>query len=242
MASAESEHTYTMPPTPDSPAHWQERVREPSLTALLICLLVLTFVMTPLVERGVIGQLAAGVLWALLGVLAVFVVSGHPAAVAVILAATGASLVIAVLDRPSTLSAIMARSSAAVALGVLGAVIVGATFGPGRVTWHRVQGALALYLIVALVFAHLYGLLTVLVPPALSNVPSGLNSHAVFYRGRLLYFSFATLTTTGYGDIVPLDSVARSLAALEAVIGQLFPATLLARLVSLELEGRRPVG
>lgn len=51
-----------------------------------------------------------------------------------------------------------------------------------------------------------------------------------------------TLTTTGYGDIVPLHSVARSLAALESVIGQLFPATLLPRLVSLELEGRRPPG
>ena len=49
-----------------------------------------------------------------------------------------------------------------------------------------------------------------------------------------------TLTTVGYGDIVPLHSVARSLTTLEAVIGQLFPATLLARLVTLELQGRPP--
>jgi len=49
-----------------------------------------------------------------------------------------------------------------------------------------------------------------------------------------------TLTTTGYGDVVPLHPFARSLATLEAVIGQLFPATLLARLVTLELQGRRP--
>jgi len=95
------------------------------------------------------------------------------------------------------------------------------------------------YLILGLVFAHLYGLLNVLVPEAFANVPSGLNAHAVFYRGHLLYFSFETLTTTGYGDIVPLHPVARSLANLESVIGQLFPATLLARLVSLELQGRR---
>jgi hypothetical protein len=231
-----------MPPTPDSPAHWQERVREPSLTALLACLLLLIFVVTPLVEQGVIGQLAAGVLWTLLGVVAVLVVSGHPAAVATILAATGAGLATAILDRPSALSAIAARGSAAVALAVLGGVIASAAFGPGRVTWHRVQGAVALYLIVALLFAHLYGLLTVLVQHAFSNVPTGLNVHAVFYRGRLLYFSFVTLSGVGYGDIVPLHPVARSLATLEAVIGQLFPATLLARLVSLELEGRRPLG
>lgn len=48
-----------------------------------------------------------------------------------------------------------------------------------------------------------------------------------------------TLTTSGYGDIVPLHPFARSLATLEAVIGQLFPATLLAWLVTLELQGRR---
>jgi hypothetical protein len=231
-----------MPPAVDSPAPWRERVREPSLTALLACLLLLTFVVTPLVELGVIGQLAAGVIWALLGVLAVLVVSDHRGAVAVILAATAAGLATAIFDRPSALSAVLARGSAAMALAVLGGVIGRAAFGPGRVTWHRVQGAVALYLILALLFAHLYGLLTVLVPEAFANVPLGLNAHAVFYRGRLLYFSFVTLTSTGYGDIVPLHPVARSLATLEAVIGQLFPATLLARLVSLELEGRRPFG
>jgi len=87
----------------------------------------------------------------------------------------------------------------------------------------------------------------VLVPETFSGGPTGLkaheaglNAHAVFYRGRLLYFSLATLTTTGYGDIVPLHSVARSQATLEAVIGQLYPATLLARLVTLEMQGRRP--
>jgi voltage-gated potassium channel Kch len=228
-----------MSPTVDSPVPWQERVREPSLTALLACLLLLIFVVTPLVGLGVIGQLAAGVLWALLGVLSVLVVSGRRAAVAVILAATVVGLTTAILNRPTALSAVLARGSAAVALAALGVVIGHAAFGPGRVTWRRVQGAVALYLVIGLVFAHLYGLLNVLAPGAFANVPPGLSSDAVFYRGRLLYFSFVTLTTTGYGDIVPLHPVARSLATLEAVIGQLFPATLLARLVSLELEGRR---
>jgi hypothetical protein len=230
-----------MPPTVDNPTHWQERVREPSLTVLLACLLLLSFVATPLVGLGVIGQLLAGVIWALLGVLSVLVVSGRRAAVAVILAATVAGLATAIIDRPSVLSALVARGSAAVALVALGGVIGRAAFGPGRVTWHRIQGAVALYLILGLLFAHLYGLLNVLTE-AFANVPAGLNAHAVFYRGRLLYFSFVTLTSTGYGDIVPLHPIARSLATLEAVIGQLFPATLLARLVSLELEGRRPFG
>src|SRR5260221_5186339 len=56
---------------------------------------------------------------------------------------------------------------------------------------------------------------------------------------NLIYFSFVTLTTTGYGDIFPVHPIARSLCNVEAIFGQLFPATLLARLVTLEIEHRR---
>ena len=51
----------------------------------------------------------------------------------------------------------------------------------------------------------------------------------------LFYFSFITLTSTGYGDIVPVHPLARSLCNVECIIGQLYPATILARLVTLEL-------
>ena len=53
-----------------------------------------------------------------------------------------------------------------------------------------------------------------------------------------IYLSFVTLTSTGYGDIVPVHPLARSLCNIEMIIGQLYPATLLARLVTLELAGR----
>jgi Ion channel len=52
-------------------------------------------------------------------------------------------------------------------------------------------------------------------------------------------FSLTTLTTTGYGDIVPIDPFARSLANLESVLGQFYLAVTVARLVTLELAGRR---
>src|SRR5882724_2086559 len=58
-------------------------------------------------------------------------------------------------------------------------------------------------------------------------------------RFQLLYFSLSTLTGVSYGDITPLNAGARSLAALEGVMGQLFPVVLLARLVSMELRDRR---
>ena len=52
----------------------------------------------------------------------------------------------------------------------------------------------------------------------------------------MIYFSFGTLTTAGSGDIAPIHPFARSLANIESMIGQLYPATLLARLVTLEIE------
>jgi hypothetical protein len=51
----------------------------------------------------------------------------------------------------------------------------------------------------------------------------------------VLYFSFATLTTLGYGDIVPVSAIARTLATLEAITGQLYLAVLVARLVGLHI-------
>jgi hypothetical protein len=56
---------------------------------------------------------------------------------------------------------------------------------------------------------------------------------------NLIYFSVVTLTSTGYGDLLAVHPIARSLCNIETIIGQLYPATLLARLVTLELAGRK---
>ena len=115
----------------------------------------------------------------------------------------------------------------------LSVVVARAVFGPGRVTYHRVVGAVLLYLIIGLTFVALYGFVALAVPNAFTNLPTLQGDFAI--AGNLIYFSFATLTTTGYGDIAPLHPYARSLANVEAIIGQIYPATLLARLVTLEL-------
>ena len=56
------------------------------------------------------------------------------------------------------------------------------------------------------------------------------------------YFSVVTLTTLGYGDITAVHPVARSVVMIEALLGQLYPAILIARLVTLEMETRRNRG
>jgi len=118
--------------------------------------------------------------------------------------------------------------------GVVTALVARHVFARGRVTVHRVRGAVLLYLNVAALFAIAYSALAMNLPGAFA-FPHGAAADGIGRTAVFSYFSLATITTTGYGDIVPLHPLARSLANLEAVFGQLFPATLLSRLVSLHL-------
>lgn len=119
-------------------------------------------------------------------------------------------------------------------------LVAGHVFGPGRVTAHRVRGAVLLYLNIAALFAIAFGAILSHWPSAIVLTTGGALSSVPGTRSAALtYFSLATITTTGYGDVVPVLPLARSLANMEAVIGQLFPATLLARIVALNLEHSR---
>ena len=120
--------------------------------------------------------------------------------------------------------------------GLVTVLVARHVFGPGRITVHRVQGAVLLYLSVAALFAISYGLIETYMPGAfMMNAGSQLPATQGPRTAVLTYFSLTTITTTGYGDFAPVYPFARSLANLESVFGQLFPATLLARLVALQL-------
>jgi len=107
----------------------------------------------------------------------------------------------------------------------------------GPVSGHRVRGSIALYLLIAILFAFLYGLTEELSPGAFA-MPAGQAGGAA--RGETFYyFSVVTLTTVGFGDITAVHPFVRSLVMLEALIGQLYPAILIARLVTLQLETKR---
>jgi hypothetical protein len=108
----------------------------------------------------------------------------------------------------------------------------------GPVTGHRIRGAIALYLLIAMLFAFLYGLIEALAPGAF-NMPVNWSREASSSGEAFYYFSVVTLTTVGFGDITAVHPLVRSLVMLEALIGQLYPAILLARLVTLEIETRR---
>jgi len=97
-----------------------------------------------------------------------------------------------------------------------------------RVDVEVLAAGVATYLVIGLVWAMLYLLVGFADPKAYQ-----LSTGKVLDGFNAVYFSFVTLTTIGYGDISPVAPIARMLAILEAVMGVLFPAVLIARLVSM---------
>ena len=111
------------------------------------------------------------------------------------------------------------------------------TFRPGPVSVHRVMGVIAAYLLIGLTWAFGYRLLLEKIPEAI-HFQSSIVGSPTGEPSRLIYFSFATLTTVTYGDAYPVHRIARSLATAEALIGQLYPAILIATLVGMALQAR----
>jgi hypothetical protein len=218
---------------------WQERWRDPILTALLVLLSLEVFVNIPFSRSYALEAPVFVVAWFLLIISAVLIAARHWVAIVAILLSSVLTLTANTLrvGDPSTLTICLGAGSLLVFMAALGGVVWGAVFGPGRVTHHRIQGAVVLYLSIALSFAALYEVLLALSPGSISGIaPRG--GYPVLERA-LVYYSLTTLTSTGYGDLLPVNPLARSLSNLEAVIGQLFPATLLARIVTLEMQARR---
>jgi hypothetical protein len=109
-------------------------------------------------------------------------------------------------------------------------------FRQGPVTWSRIQGGVCAYLLVGLAWASAFDLVEQLHPGSFhfGSVPSNFDE----LTSKLIYFSFATLTTVGFGDILPVNPFARSLAVAEALVGQLFPAMLIGALVAMAMQAR----
>ena len=219
---------------------WQDQISDPSLTVLLALQLCAIFVAAPLAAKGLpMARMVADTL--VLAVLAIVVVMSRKwGAIVVILlglAATGASFLPPGEWSP-VLGTIARHGGEMLAFSALVWVVAHAVYAPGRITLQRLQGAIVVYMNFAVIFAAAYSLIWELIPDAFANIaaPKTVDPHEV---ANTLYFSLTTLTTTGYGDVVPIDPFARSLANLEAVVGPLFLAMTVARLVSMELADRR---
>ncbi|MFM7189668.1 MAG: potassium channel family protein [Microcystaceae cyanobacterium] len=103
-------------------------------------------------------------------------------------------------------------------------IILKRIFKSRKVTADTVTGGICVYLMLGLIWFNLYEIILLLEPNAFSRP-------LLYYQ--VFYFSFVTLTTVGYGDIVPVHRGAMILANLEAITGQIYLAVIVARLVSL---------
>lgn len=103
-------------------------------------------------------------------------------------------------------------------------------FRPGEINWHRFRGAIAVYVLLGFLFALAFVLLEDLAPGSFAGFDSQVRDHQI---RDAVYFSFVTLTTVGYVDITPISEGARSFAIVEAILGQIFLAVLIGRLVTL---------
>jgi hypothetical protein len=216
----------------------QEQYSDQLLSVLTVLLILMLFVVAPFQAAGIIAFDAFGILVALVMVASVLVISGSPMLTVVMLAAFALNIVVVVARLVSPLPYDLYLLAAAwfIIVCVLGAVVGRRVFSKGIVNYHRIVGAVLLYMLIAVAFVSLFLLIGLRVPNAFSGLVFEDNPKL---SSGLIYFSFVTLTSTGYGDIYPVHPVARSLCNLETIIGQLYPATLLARLVSLEIESRR---
>jgi len=216
-----------------------DHAREVGLSIVLALQVGIMFVLGPLAATGVISSLVMdGFRIGMAAVAVVLLARRRLVSYGIVGTAVAVILLSALVPRGTGEVALsLMRLLAATAFDLaVAAAVANVAFGQGRVTIHRIMGAVILYLSIALVFGNAYRACAMTLHPSFNGL-NGARGHSL---SELLYFSLTTLTTTGYGDITPVHPFVRSLANLEAVIGQLFPATLLARLVT--LHAAREVG
>jgi len=137
-------------------------------------------------------------------------------AATLIAVATGSQTVLTCVGQGSTVILVV------VTILVLGRTLLAA----GEVAGPAVRGVLTIYLLLGLLFSSVHSFFAALI----TNYLSGAGTHPT--TSDTLYFSLSTLTTVGYGDIVPVANVARAVASIEALIGQLYLVSVVAAVVS----------
>lgn len=110
-------------------------------------------------------------------------------------------------------------------------------FGSTQVDRNLLFGAMSVYLLMGFIWAILYEVIFQFLPGSFNGIERGADGKAPM--DTLLYYSFVTLASLGYGDITPVAPLARTLAYLEVIAGQLYIAIMLAGLVGLFLHDRR---
>lgn len=222
-----------MPPMRSLIKSQQQKYRQ------LLFVLIFTFVISPFLEGGIGNILSISLLlYTIIIVIKslelrqrLLMVYGAIAIIAFCLEVYASLGLVAYFNQPLSL----------IAQIIFVLYLVGAAYWIGRdifttpeVTIDVVRGGISVYLLVGFVWALLYGIVNTLDANAFSQPLVSTGSYLI----RTAHFSFTTLTTLGYGDIVPLSEVAQVLTNLEAIIGQMYSSVFIAILVGSYLSQR----
>jgi hypothetical protein len=217
--------------------HWETFAqRIANAYGLVLLLVVATYVLGSLAPFGGWGGVALAAVAS--GCATMALVSAEAsqrtvrAAAVLALAATILSAVAAIwsVERAAAIEALIV----VVLLAVAATKVLGTVVGAEEVGFRTILGAICVYVILGLLFTFVYA--------GVDRLQSGQFFGTDTHTGDFLFFSITTLTTTGYGNLVPAAQPGKMLSGLEMLIGQIFLVTLIAGLVSLwrpGLGGRR---
>jgi voltage-gated potassium channel Kch len=204
--------------------------------ALLISILLL-FTVSPFVVPLRHGILILNVFGATVLVAASYALieRKHLFAIAIVLSAISIIGTTLLLVSGQHWAVIVSHTSIIVMVAFFSVTILGYVLRGGRVTADKIFAAICVYLLIGYAWAFGYALLDEIAPGAFANLTETSRHDHVARVTELRYLSFMTLTTVGYGDIVPRSPMARTMTMLEAVMGQIYLTVLIARLVGLHI-------
>jgi hypothetical protein len=219
---------------------WSE---ERSLTTLLVLLAISMFILEPVVQEGARLDIISGIFFSLVLLAGLLTMTRQKAVQSVFVLFVALTMTVHWMRIVLDTEGLRVWDSLLSLLSMLAltTVVLMQVNRTGPVTGHRVRGAVAGYLLLGVCCACAYSLINSLIPGAFQMSAADLQSRAV-QSDAFLYFSIVTLTTLGYGDITAVHPVARSVVMMEALLGQLYPAILIARLVTLQMETRKNKG
>jgi hypothetical protein len=207
-------------------------------TYLLLALLGL-ILLYPYLQRGLLARIVLGILYSMILLGGAYALGQNRWSV---IAGFGLAIIGVALQWTALLANdAMITQLAGIAYAVFLVIMIGEVLKyilkRGPVTADKLHGALAGYIMLAFLWAFIYSLIEHFNPGSFAPADIKLGESNAFFR--LLYFSFTTLTTTGFGDITPVTDQARSLVIIEEFAGVFFVGVLIARLAGLYPQERK---
>jgi voltage-gated potassium channel len=203
---------------------------------LLISLLVI-FITSPFVVPYYYGPTILNIIAAIVLLSATFAVSERRSFFIFALAASTISIALTfwLAAARTHWLIIVSHGSLIIVISFFAVAILSYVLRSGKVTSDKIYAAICVYLLFGYSFAFVYSLIEEIEPGSFTSLISIAPHDLVSRVMQMRYFSFVTLTTVGYGDLVPHSQLARTTALLEAMLGQFYLVALIGRLVGLHI-------